>query len=225
MKKIKWILVMTMALVLFPRAKSHAQIIDAINTAIEEAIEAVDLGVQKVQAQTIWLQNTEAQLENQMGLSNLNDISSWLKKEKDLYNNYYQELKTVRTVISDYDMVKQIIAQQKELMSEYKSAFALFRQDRNFSPDEINNMADIYSGILNESARDLTELANAITSFQAQMSDAERYALIHKAGADMQRNLDNMRQFNNANVQLSVERSQELNDEKEIRTLYGLPQN
>jgi hypothetical protein len=216
---------MTLLLIVLPRQEAHAQILDAINAAIEEAIEVVDLGVQKVQAQTIWLQNTEAQLENQMGISNLNDISSWLKKEKDLYNGYYQDLKTVKMAISDYDMVKQIIAQQKELVAEYKNAYGLFQRDKNFSPEEINDMAGIYGGILDESARDLSELSVAISSFQAQMSDAERYGLIHKAGADMQRNLDNLRQFNSANVQLSLQRAQELNNINEVRTLYGLPKN
>jgi hypothetical protein len=123
---------MTLLLIVLPRQEAHAQILDAINAAIEEAIEVVDLGVQKVQAQTIWLQNTEAQLENQMGISNLNDISSWLKKEKDLYNGYYQDLKTVKTAISDYDMVKQIIAQQKEMVAEYKNAYGLFQRDKIF---------------------------------------------------------------------------------------------
>ena len=225
MKKCMIVIAVITGMVLLPRQQAHAQIIDAINAAIEEAIEAVDLGVQKIQAQTIWLQNAEAQLENQMGLSNLNDISSWLTKEKNLYSSYYQELAQVKTLISDYDEVKRIMAEQVELVAEYKNAWSLFQQDKHFSPEEINNMANIYGGILNESARDLTELANAITSFQAQMSDAERLGLIHKAGTDMHRNLDNLRQFNNGNMQITLQRAQELNDMNEIRTLYGLPQN
>jgi hypothetical protein len=224
-KLIVMIAVITMGMVVLPQQKAHAQIIDAINAAIEEAIETVDLGVQKVQAQTIWLQNTEAQLENQMGLSNLNDISTWLNKEKSLYSTYYKELSQVKTLISDYDEVRRIMAEQTELVTEYKNAWSLFRQDRNFSPAEVNNMANVYSSILNESARDLTELANAITSFQTQMSDAERLGLINKAGTDMHHNLDNLRQFNNGNMQITMQRAQELNDMNEIRTLYGLPQN
>jgi hypothetical protein len=225
MKKMKWIAAGIILMVFLPGQRANAQIIDAINAAIEEAITAVDLGVQKVQAQTIWLQNAEANLENQMGLSNLNNISSWLNKEKNLYSSYYQKLQQVKTFISDYDEVKRIIAEQTELVTEYKNAYALFQQDKNFSPAEINNMANVYSSILTESSRDLSELANAITSFQTQISDAARLGLIHKAGADMQQNLNNLRQFNNGNMQITMQRAQELNDMNEVRQLYGLPQN
>jgi len=216
---------LTIAMVTLPQQKAHAQILDAINAAIEEAIETVDLGIQKVQAQTIWLQNTEAQLENQMGLSNLSSITTTLNKEKSLYASYYQELQEVKTLISDYDLVKRIIAEQTELVTEYKNAYNLFQQDKNFSPAEVNNMANVYAGILNDSARDLTQIATAITSFQTQMSDAARLGLIHKAGNDMQHNLNNLRQFNNANMQVTLQRAQELNDMNTVRQLYGLPQN
>jgi len=224
----KYILLITLMTVLFvalPQQKAHAQILDAINAAIEEAITQVDLGIQKVQANTIWLQNSEAQLENQMGLSNLSSITTTLNKEKNLYASYYKELQTVKTLISDYDLVKRIMAEQTELMAEYKSAYNLFQQDANFSPTEINNMANIYGGILNESSRDLSEIALAITSFQTQMTDAARLGLIHKAGNDMQHNLDNLRQFNNGNMQITLQRAQELNDMNTVRQLYGLPQN
>jgi len=224
-KYIMFVTVFTVLFVSLPQQKAHAQILDAINAAIEEAITQVDIGVQKIQAQTIWLQNTEAQLENQMGLSNLSSITTTLNKEKSLYASYYQELQTVKTLISDYDLVRRIIAEQTELVTEYKNAYNLFQQDRNFSPAEVNNMANVYSGILNESARDLTQISLAITSFQTQMTDAARLGLIHKAGADMQHNLNNLRQFNNGNMQITLQRAQELNDMNTVRQLYGLPQN
>jgi len=219
------IIAIIILLVILPREKAHAQLLDAINAAIEKAIMAVDLGVQRVQAQTIWLQNSEAQLENQMGLSNLNDISSWLNKEKNLYSSYYQELQQVKTVISDYDEVKRIIAEQTELMTEYRNAYNLFRQDKHFTAGEISNMQQVYSGIMEESARDLQELSMAISSFQTQMTDAQRLALVHTAGNHMQQNLNNLRQFNNGNMQVTLQRAQQLNDMNEVRQLYGLPQN
>jgi hypothetical protein len=224
-KYIILIAVFTVSLIILPRQQAHAQILDAINAAIEEAITQVDLGVQRVQAQTIWLQNTEAQIENEMGLSNLNDISSWLKKEKDLYSSYYQDLQQVKTLISDYDEVKRIISEQKQLVVEYRNAYSLFQKDKNFSPVEINNMSQVYSGILTESSRDLTEISMAITSFQTQMTDAARLELIHHASNDMQHNLNNLRQYNNGNMQITLQRAQELNDMNTVKQLYGLPQN
>jgi len=223
MKKMKWIMAAAMCIAfLLPARKADAQILDLINAAIVKAIMAVDLKVQQVQTKTIWLQNAEAELENKMSLGHLNDISGWLQKEKDLYANYYQELQSVRQVIADYDEVKRIIRQQTLLVSEYQSAYALFKQDRHFTPDELNYMAQVYNGILEQSVANLNEVRMAINSFQTQMTDAQRLALIHKARNRVQTNLDDLRQFNRNSIQLSLKRAEQQNDAQSVRTLYGL---
>lgn len=225
MKKMMWMVAGVFLMVFLPKEKADAQIIDAINAAIVKAIMVVDLKVQQVQAQTIWLQNAEAQLENKMALGNLSDISGWVGKEKDLYSSYYNELKTVKQVISDYDEVKRIVQQQVQLVGEYKSAYALFKQDKNFTPNELTYMGQVYDGILQESIRNLDEVMLAINSLQTQMTDAQRLALIHSASGKMQTNLNDLRQFNNGNVQLSLQRAQQQDNANAVRQLYGLPQN
>jgi hypothetical protein len=212
-------------LFLLPQQKANAQIIDLINQAIIKAINAIDIKVQQIQNQTILLQNAEKDLENKMALGNLNDISGWLDKEKNLYSNYYDELKQVKQVIADYDLVKRIIRQQGQLVTEYKTAYGLFKQDKHFSPDEISNMGQVYSGILQESERNLDEVLLAVNSFQTQMSDAQRLLLVHKASDGIQRNLNDLRQFNSNNTMLSLQRSRDKNDAQNIRQLYGLTNN
>src|ERR1700761_5995228 len=95
---------------------------------IKKVIAAIDLKVQELQNQTIALQNAEASVENNLHLNSLSNISGWLNKERTLYQNYYQELSKVRLLISDYDEVKKIISQQKELLSEYNNASTLFHE-------------------------------------------------------------------------------------------------
>jgi len=185
-------------------------------------IVAIDLKVQQLQNQTIALQNAEAQVENKMSLGNLNNISGWLTKEKNLYNSYYQELAQVKKVITDYDEVKQATQQQIELVAEYKNAYALFKQDKNFTPPEISYMASVYNGILQQSIQNLNEVVMAITSFTTTMSDAERLLLVHKATAGMQKNLNDVRQFNNSNMAVTMERAQENNDMQTLKQLYGI---
>lgn len=222
--KTKTIKIIIVCLISFYAQTARAQIpvVSLISGVIKKVIIALDLKVQQLQNQTIALQNAEKQLENNLHLNSLTDISGWLNKERSLYQGYYQELATVRTIISDYDEVKQIIRQQVELVAEYKSAYALFRQDKHFSAKEISYMSNIYQGILQESVRNLDEVLLAVKSFSTQMNDFERFGLIHKASDGMQKNLNDLRQFNDGNIRLSLERAKDEQDRKTIKTLYGI---
>ena len=107
-------------------------------------------------------------------------------------------------------------------MLEYKNAQSLFSQDKHFSASELSQMATIYNGILQESIRNLDEVVLAVKSFVTQMSDAERLLLIHKASAGMQKNLNYLRQYNNNNVWLSLQRATDEQDKQNVKTLYGI---
>src|SRR5665213_2899120 len=179
--------IMLAGMLAHPAAQAQIPIVSLVTDALKKVIVAIDLKVQQLQNQTIALQNAEAELENKMSLGNLNDISGWLNKEKNLYNIYYQELAQVKKVITDYDEVKQAIKQQLQLVTEYKTAYNLFKQDKNFSPAEISYMASVYNGILQQSVQNLNEVVTAVTAFSTQMTDAERLLLVHKATGNMQK--------------------------------------
>lgn len=202
--------------------RAQIPVVSLISSAIKKVITAIDLKVQQLQNQTIALQNTEASVENSLHLNSLNDISGWLNKERTLYQNYYQELAKVKILISDYDEVKKIISQQKELLSEYNNASSLFHRDQHFSGSELNAMENIYGGILQESIRNLEEVTTAVTAFSTQMDDAERMLRIHHASAGMQTNLDHLRQYNNQNAIISYERTRDEQDRQIIKKLYGV---
>jgi len=203
-------------------ASAQVPIVSLVSSVIKKVITALDLKVQELQNQTITLQNAEQSLENSMSLGNLNDITGWIGKERTLYQNYYKELAAVKTVISDYDEVRRIIRQQEELVWEYKNAQSLFSRDKHFSAGELSQMATVYNGILQESIRNLDEVLLAVKAFATQMSDAERLLLIHKASAGMQRNLNDLRQYNDNNVWLSLQRANDENDQRAVKQLYGI---
>jgi predicted alpha/beta hydrolase family esterase len=223
MKKIIVITGIVLGCLLVQREQANAQIpiVGLFTSAIKKVITALDLKVQQLQNQTIALQNAEQALENNLHLNSLNDISGWLNKERSLYQQYYQELAQVKAIISDYDEVKNIISQQKQLLGEYQSASALFHRDQHFSDEEISYMGNIYDGILQESLRNLNEVLLAVNSF-TQMDDAERMLRIHKASSGMQTNLDHLRQFNQQNVTLSLVRAKDEQDRQSVKQLYGL---
>jgi hypothetical protein len=211
-------------LMALPASYSQAQIpiVGLFTSVIKKVIMALDLKVQQLQNKTLVLQNAQKQLENSLSLNKLGDISGWLKKEKSLYSGYYQELSKVKSLISSYQRVRQIVTQQTQLVSEYRAAKALFNRDAHFSPGELSYMGTIYNGILQESLRSMDKLLLAVTPGKAQLNDAERLQLIDEAETAMQLNLDHLRQFNAQNQQLSLARSMGAADREAVERLYGI---
>lgn len=204
------------------RSEAQVPVVSLVTGLVKKVIIAIDLKVQQLQNQTIALQNAEQQVENTLHLNSLNNISDWLNKEKSLYAQYYQELATVRQLIADYDMIKKIISQQTELVSEYREASAAFRQDSHFSAAELKYMDNIYSGILQESLRNIDELTTAVTDIATKMDDSERLVRINEAAKSMQTNLDHLRQFNHQNAGLSLLRARDAQDRASVKQLYGI---
>lgn len=203
---------------------SHAQlsIAEVIKQAITKMIVAFDLKIQRLQNKTIWLQNAQKALENEMSKLKLNEISDWVEKQRKLYADYFDELSRVKEAIATYHRVKEIIDKQKALVGEYKSAWLLFNQDKNFTPDELRYMGNVYSGILNESLKNLDQVFLVINAFVTQMTDAKRMEIINKASDAVEENLADLRQFNDQNKMLSFQRAAERGDIEITKKLYGL---
>jgi len=111
------------------------------------------------------------------------------------------------------------------LVKEYNTAYSQFKQDKNFSVNEINYMGQVYNGILNESVQNLNELLLAINSFTTTMADAKRLEIISSTARKMNSNLTDLRKFNNQNMTLTMQRAKANNDIQTTQQLYGLPKN
>ena len=131
-----------------PAGRADAQIIDAIEDAIKAALMAVDLGIQKVQTETVNLQDAQKALENAMQQTQLGDITSWVQQQKDLFSEYYQELLQVKNALTAYDKVVSMIDKQAQLVKDYQTAYAAMQKDSHFSAQEISYIGQVYSGIL-----------------------------------------------------------------------------
>ena len=79
---------------------------------IKAAINAADLVIQQIQNETIVLQNAQKELENAMSKLQLDGITDWVTKIRDLYDEYYKELATVKDIISGYDKIKSLVDMQ-----------------------------------------------------------------------------------------------------------------
>jgi hypothetical protein len=199
---------------------ASAQIV--ILEVIKAVINAADLVVQQIQNETIVLQNAQKELENVMSELQLNDITDWVQKTKDIYSEYYNELATVKQIISDYDKIKSIVQMQSRIVSQYQSAYTLFKQDKHFSTTEIDYMYNVYSGILDESLKNLDQALLVVNALVTSMTDAQRLNIIDNASKGMQKNYDDLKRFNNQNIQLSLQRGMADGDIETVKQLYGL---
>lgn len=197
-------------------ANAQLAIVEVIKAGIKKVIKAIDLKVQRLQNQTIWLQNAQKVIENQLSKLKLTEISDWTDRQKKLYSGYYQELQKVKAVIGTYQRIKDLTSTQAEIVKEYQWAVALFRRDSHFSADELAHIEEVYKGILDESLKNLDQIFIVINSFKTEMSDAKRLELIDAAADKMEQNYADLKQFNQQNITLSIQRA---HSELEIKTL------
>jgi hypothetical protein len=224
MKKIMVSLSLVMICNMFIVQQTNAQtgILEIIKAGIKKVIVAIDLKIQRIQNKTIWLQNAQKVLENKMSELKLNEIGDWVEKQRKLYADYFDELWKVKNTIATYQRVRDIIRRQVQLVTEYEKAYALSRRDKNFTTAEISYMYQVYSGILNESIKNLEQVQLVVSAFVTQMSDAKRMEIINTASDNIEQNISDLRQFNQENIRTSLQRAKEKNDIDAVKKLYGL---
>lgn len=224
MKKILAIVALCMCCMVLPVTKSQAQIpiVEIIKAAVKKVIKAVDLKIQRLQNKTIWLQNAQKTLENKMSELRLTEIGDWVEKQRTLYAKYFDELWKVKAALAYYQRVKDIIEKQVQLVGEYKGAWTLFKQDKNFTTDELDYIGQVYNGILEESVKNLDQLYLVINAFATQMSDAKRMEIINAVDDKLNENLGDLREFNNQNKVVSLQRASDKGEIETVKRLYGL---
>lgn len=204
------------------QAKCENPIVKIIREIIKRVIKAIDLMVQRLQNETIALQNAAKVLENKLAELRLTEISEWTERQRELYRKYFDELWKVRNTIAAYKRIRQIIEQQERIIEEYRFTWNMIRQDKHFTQPEIDYMYRVYTGILNESVYNIDQVVLVVNSFKTQMTDGKRLEIINNAGARIDQNYADLKQFNNQNIQLSLNRAKDEHEIESIRKLYGL---
>jgi hypothetical protein len=215
---------MVAVLTVLPDSKANAQFVigEVLNMTVGKIIRAIDLEVQRAQNQTIWLQNAQKVVETQLNQLKLSQIAGVGWQQTNLFRTYYQDLFTVKTMINDYEQVRNITLRQEMLVREYQSAWALTQQDKHFNASELQYISRVYTGILKASISNLDQLMNLVNSFKTQMSDGKRMELINKTSKSVDQNYNDLKQFNNENSMLSLQRAKDENDLQATKNLYGI---
>lgn len=213
---------MTLFVALPKGASAQIAVLEVIKAGVKKVIKAVDLKVQRLQNETIWLQNAQKVLENQLSKLKLTEIADWTEKQKDLYSQYYTELWKIKSAIAYYKRIKDLTEKQLAIVDEYKWAWNLFRQDKHFSAEEQDQIQKVYSGILEESVKNLDQILLVAGSFKTQMSDAKRLEIINAAADQMDINYNDLKQFNTQNSKLSIQRAKSLEEVVKLKEIYGI---
>lgn len=221
-KQLVCLILVCMIVAPFHKAKAQDPITLIIKEGITKVIKAVDLKIQRLQTRTIWLQNAQKVIENTMSELKLDEITDWVEKQRVLYKDYFEELQKVKAVLIYYHKVKEITELQLALVKEYKRSFSGIKQDGHFTAEEVSYMGTVYSGIIDESLKNLDGLYLVINSFATQMSDEKRMEIIDGVKNAIQKNYDDLRNFSSQNVQLSFARAKDGNEILMIKNLYGL---
>lgn len=198
-------------------------ILEIVKAVTKKVIKAIDLGIQRLQNKTIWLQNAQKQIENTLSKLKLDEILDWTKKQRDIYNDYYEELQKVKSIIIYYQRIKEISSKQTRLIEEYERAWNLFKKDQSFKVSELEYMEKVYDGILEESIKNIDQIFLIIDSFSTQMSDLKRLEIINKAADQIDTNYNDLRLFNQQNMLLSLQRAKTDADAKKVKQFYGIP--
>lgn len=222
--KILVIALLTAVLAAVPRQEAAAQVViaEVIKQGVKKVIKAVDLMIQRLQNETIALQNAQKWLENKLSELKLTEIAQWTQKQRDLYRDYYDKLWKVRKTIQSYRRVAQIINRQQQMVQEAIFFRQIVANDNHFTHTEVDFMFRVYIGMINESLYNIEQLNLIVNSFRTQMSDGERMELIDKTADKVEQNYSDLRQFNDQNRQLSMVRAKNAHEIEVTRKLYGL---
>lgn len=139
-----------------------------------------------------------------------------------LHKVFLDNLLTVSPAIAKYKRVSDIIGYQTSIVKEYKSAYSSFRQSDNFTAEELDYMARVYSSLFNRSVQNLDGLLLVITASKLRMSDDERLTAIDRIFSSMEDQLSFLRSFNSQSKMLGLQRKLEQHNVNTSRQLYNL---
>ncbi len=140
------------------------------------------------------------------GYNTVKDIASG---NFSLHETFLDGLTVVNPEIKKYQRVADIISYQKNIISEYKSAYKRFKNSDTFNQRELEYLGKVYGELSSQSLRNLDDLITVITSTKLRMSDDERLKAIDRIFADTEDKLQFLRSFNKETRILSLQRQKE----------------
>ena len=193
----------------FFRCELIAQTMDPVSLILSKAIKAIDLKVQRLQNQTLVLQQAQQAAEQRLSRTKLEEISSWHRQLSALYAGYYSELKQVKPMISGGTSVRRIFAMQQQVAFVYGNS----QKDPSTKPR--------YDAILNQS-RELVQTLQLVLTRQMASKDAERVTMIGTLKDAMQECLNNMQSLREQETEILSDKKRKQADLRFVKRLYAI---
>lgn len=149
-----------------------------------------------------------------------NTIKNISEGNFNLHSAFLDALYAVSPTVRSYKKIADIISLQVRVVDQYKKAFARFKASGQFTADEINYLSRVYGRLMDESIKNLNDLAMVITAGQTRMSDDERLTAIDRIHAAMDEKVRFLHDFNGKTSVLMVQRVKESNDVRVLEELY-----
>lgn len=183
--------------------------IPIIGTIVSKVIKAIDLKVQRMQNETLWLQNAQVVAEHALSKSKLAEITAWQQKQEDLYEGYFNELKQAKKSITGLSQVKRIISLQAQVVTEYYR----FSNDAAIKPE--------YDALFSGSVEILQTLA-VVMGGNVSMKDGDRIIMITTLRDAMNQCLKNIKSLNDQQLRLAAANARMKADLQFVKRLNGI---
>jgi hypothetical protein len=139
-----------------------------------------------------------------------------------LHRDFLDALLQASPAVKKYKRVGDIISCQIQLVQQYRAAITKLKDEGNFTPSELDYIAEVYAKIFAGSLRALDELSTVLTSGTLRMNDEERLSAIDRIYDAMLDRYAFSRNFNDRNLLLSAQRAREQREVKLSELLNGI---
>ncbi len=139
-----------------------------------------------------------------------------------LHKTFLDGLMEVSPAVKKYKRIADIISYQVRIVKEYKTAFSQFKEEKQFTQQEIDYLSKVYENLFDQSLKSLDELAMVITSGKLRMSDDERLQAIDRIYASIEDQYSFLKDFNGNTAMLSLQRKSEQAEIRMSRRINGL---
>lgn len=139
-----------------------------------------------------------------------------------LHKGFLDALLEVSPAVRKYKRIGDIISYQIRIVKDYKAAFAQFKEDKQFTPQEMEYLEKVYGNLLGQSLKSLEELYMVITAGELRMSDDERLQAIDRIYESNVEQFSFLKKFNGSTALLSLQRKTEETEVKMSRIIYGM---
>jgi len=139
-----------------------------------------------------------------------------------IHDVFLESLLAVRPAVQKYKRVADIVQYQIQIVKEYQASYSYFKNDKNFTPSEIDYISRVYANLFNQSVNNLDDLLMVVTAGKLRMSDDERIKAIDGIYDSIVEQLGFLRSFNSNAYVLSLQRTKEKKEVDLSRILYGI---